>query len=75
MNISVQEDTFYGELHLAGQWTEPGSYREITSGRIVTLKEVDILPGSLDGRVACYVLIANTWAQIDSEVGQPGIKN
>ncbi len=73
MNSSTPEYTLDGELHLPGQWTEPGSYREINTGRVVTLEKVDTLPASLDGQVACYVLIAHTRAQIDCQTERPTI--
>ena len=43
-----------GEIYLAGQRVPAGHYRQIEGGRKVDLVEEDLLPASLDGRVACY---------------------
>lgn len=52
-------------IFLAGEKVSQGTYRLIGgSGRQVTLETDDILPASLDGRVACYQRIDNTWEQI-----------
>ncbi len=52
-------------LFLAGERVSPGSYRLVgSSGRQVVLDKDDVLPATLDGRVACYMKVDNTWEQI-----------
>lgn len=51
------------EIFLAGQRVPSGVYRHIESGREVRLDKEDILPASLDGRVACYQRIRHLWSQ------------
>jgi hypothetical protein len=58
-----ENDQYIEELHLAGEQVGPGRYRQIGSSREVLLQKEDRLPASLDGRVACYVQIRNTWSQ------------
>src|SRR5438045_2143221 len=43
-------------LYLAGHLAPPGRYRRVDppDGRIVVLERADVLPASLDGRVAVY---------------------
>lgn len=55
------------ELFLAGEKVLPGLYRQVGSGREVRLEQEDFLPASLDGRVACYMRIKNTWGQISDQ--------
>jgi hypothetical protein len=45
------------EFYLAGQCVPAGKYQEIESLRIVELHGEDVLPASLDGRVAYYKLV------------------
>ncbi len=52
------------ELFLAGERVRPGTYRQLGGVRMVRLDEDDFLPASLDGRVACYMRVQNTWEQI-----------
>ncbi len=52
------------ELFLAGERVPPGTYRQVGSNRQVQLEREDYLPASLDGRVACYIRLQNTWVQI-----------
>ena len=52
------------ELFLAGERVRPGIYRQIGGSRQVCLDQEDILPASLDGRVACYMLVRNQWGQL-----------
>lgn len=52
------------EVYLAGEKVLPGVYRQVGSVREICLDSEDILPGSLDGRVACYMRINYTWAQM-----------
>lgn len=61
---NVEHESFGQELFLAGERVLPGIYRQLGNGREVRLDEEDILPASLDGRVACYTLVSNTWAQM-----------
>lgn len=60
-------DSEAGELYLAGQAVPPGIYRQIGTGRILRLDTRDILPASLDGRVACYERVETTWGQMQQE--------
>ncbi len=41
----------------AGQRVPAGTYRVLGGGRTVHLPEEDLLPASLDGRVAAYVRV------------------
>ncbi len=59
-----ENDQFADELFLAGERVPSGIYRQVGNGREVRLESEDTLPASLDGRVACYLRIANTWSQI-----------
>jgi hypothetical protein len=52
------------ELFLAGERVRPGIYRQIGGSRQVCLDQEDVLPASLDGRVACYMLVSNQWGQM-----------
>ncbi len=52
------------DLFLAGEKVRPGTYRQIGTAREVLLETEDVLPASLDGRVACYMRVHNTWAQV-----------
>jgi hypothetical protein len=56
-------DAFTDELYIAGQRAPSGRYREVGTGREVILDEQDILPASLDGRVAAYICVQYTWGQ------------
>lgn len=66
MKQGFADDGSDRELLLAGQRTRPGNYQELGTGRTITLKQEDALPATLDGRVACYIRLDNTWAQIAS---------
>ena len=59
-----ENDCFADEIHLAGELVPPGIYKQISTGRTVNIEHEDRLPGSLDGRVACYVLIRDTWGKL-----------
>jgi hypothetical protein len=52
------------ELFLAGEKVRPGTYRQIGGERQVQLEQEDFLPASLDGRVACYMRVHDTWEQL-----------
>ncbi|BDI33151.1 hypothetical protein CCAX7_52020 [Capsulimonas corticalis] len=53
------------DLYLAGQRVHPGRYKQVGgNGRSIVLEQEDVLPASLDGRVACYQRVNNTWDQI-----------
>lgn len=52
------------ELFLAGERVKPGTYRQIGGVRQIQLEQDDFLPASLDGRVACYMRVRDTWEQI-----------
>lgn len=64
MRTPRERDMFAGELFVAGDCVPPGRYRQVGTDREVYFEEEDILPGSLDGRVACYELVENTWRQL-----------
>lgn len=55
-----EHDPILGELYIAGEFVLPGIYRQIGTRREVCLDRPDMLPGSLDGRVACYELVRPT---------------
>ena len=55
------------ELFLAGERVRPGTYRQIGGMRQVLLEHEDFLPASLDGRVACYILVHDTWEQLSRQ--------
>ena len=63
-----ENDQFAEELFLAGEHVLPGTYRQMGSGRTIAVANDDILPASLDGRVACYMRINSTWGQLDQRV-------
>jgi hypothetical protein len=48
-----------GSVYLAGQRVAPGRYRRVepADGRTIELDRSDVLPASLDGRVAVYVRV------------------
>ena len=52
------------ELFLAGEKVRPGTYRQVGGMRQVLLEHEDFLPASLDGRVACYMRVHNTWEEL-----------
>lgn len=55
------------ELYLAGEKVLPGIYRQVGGGREIRLDKEDFLPASLDGRVACYMRVKNTWGQMSDQ--------
>ncbi len=61
--MSGLSDLFIDELYLAGQRVPAGLYREIGTGREVRLEQEDVLPASLNGRIATYVCERYTWHQ------------
>ena len=66
MRHRIEFDTADDELFLAGEKVEPGTYRQVGGGREIRLEKEDFLPASLDGRVACYMRVRYTWAQMAS---------
>jgi hypothetical protein len=60
------------ELFDAGEHVTPGIYRDVRTGREVHLEVEDLLPASLDGRVACYVRVRNRPDQAKS--GEPSAR-
>ena len=48
-----------GRVYLAGQRVAPGRYRRVepADGRTIELARWDVLPASLDGRVAVYLRV------------------
>jgi hypothetical protein len=62
-----ENDQFVDELFLAGERVPSGIYRQIGSGREVLLeRDDDVLPASLDGRVACYMRVHSQWGETES---------
>jgi hypothetical protein len=47
-------------IFIAGERVPEGIYRQIGSSRQVVLEHEDVLPASMDGRVACYMRIPNS---------------
>ncbi len=64
MVSQLEHDSHGEEIYLAGERVLPGTYRQVGGMREVRLDHEDILPASLDGRVACYMRISNTWGQL-----------
>ncbi len=62
-----ENDQFVDELFLAGERVPVGTYRQVGSSRQITVDKEDILPASLDGRVACYVRIDHGFAIVNSK--------
>jgi hypothetical protein len=60
-----ENDAFVEELYLAGERVPSGTYKQLGSSRVIRVEEEDALPASLDGRVACYVRVQHTWAQMN----------
>ena len=56
-----ENDQFAQEIYLAGEFVSRGSYKNVASGRLLILREDSRLPGSLDGRVACYLRLSHSW--------------
>lgn len=54
MTVSLDTDA---DIYLAGQKAPAGTYRQIDCEREVVLDKEDVLPGSLDGKVACYARV------------------
>ncbi|MGC8668259.1 MAG: hypothetical protein ACP5VE_09115 [Chthonomonadales bacterium] len=55
MWLQPENDQYADELFLAGERVTPGIYKQLGTGREVYMEKEDVLPASLDGRVACYV--------------------
>ncbi len=62
-----ENDQFVDELFLAGERVPSGIYKQIDGGREIEIKGEDFLPASLDGRVACYMRVNNTWSQLSQQ--------
>jgi|GEM_PF-5560744 hypothetical protein len=54
-------------VYIAGQRVPPGTYRELGTIRSITLEREDILPASLNGKVAEYVRKPITFAEIQRQ--------
>jgi hypothetical protein len=67
MRHKFAHDATHEDLFLAGEKVRPGVYRQIGGEREVRLEREDILPASLDGRVACYMRVHPTWGQMNSQ--------
>ncbi len=55
------------EVYIAGQRVPAGTYRQLGTVRAVVLDKEDILPASLNGRVAAYVRRPMTFAEIQRQ--------
>jgi hypothetical protein len=55
------------EFFLAGEKVRPGKYCQVGGGRQVILEKEDFLPASLDGTVACYARMHETWGQMSRQ--------
>ena len=51
-------------LFVAGSRVPAGRYVNVETGRVIEVVQEDVLPASLDGRVAAYVKRPPTWADI-----------
>jgi hypothetical protein len=58
-----ENDQFADELFLAGEKVPAGTYKQIGSRSTIFLQQEDYLPATLDGRVACYMRVNDTWEQ------------
>ena len=56
------------EVFLAGEKVRPGLYRQMGTGREIRLDQDDFLPASLDGKVACYMLVQNKWGELSERL-------
>ena len=65
MRHKLAYDATHEDLYLAGERVRPGIYQQIGGDREVRLEREDVLPASLDGRVACYMRITPNWQQIN----------
>jgi len=60
-----ENDQFVDELFLAGERVPSGIYKQLGGTREVSLDhDDDLLPASLDGRIACYMRVRTTWSQL-----------
>jgi len=55
-----EHDELDRDLYLAGEKVAAGFYKQIGTSREIYLDQEDVLPASLDGRVACYVRVRHT---------------
>ena len=69
MRHKFAHDATHEDLFLAGEKVRAGVYRQIGGEREVRLDHEDVLPASLDGRVACYTRVSSTWGQMDHRQG------
>lgn len=69
-NTTMQAGWDENGFFLAGERVEPGRYRQVGGGRDVTLERADVLPASLDGRVACYERVQRTWGEMAQLMAQ-----
>jgi hypothetical protein len=58
-------------IFVAGEKVPKGSYLNVESGQVVDLNEGDLLPASLDGRVAVYVATPHTLGELVLARGVP----
>ena len=62
-----ENEKFGDDIFLAGERVPPGHYRQIGVDREIVLEREGVLPGSLDGRVACYVLLKYRFAKRETQ--------
>lgn len=60
-------DESANDVYLAGERVLAGTYRQVGGSREIEMNGEDALPASLDGRVACYMRVHSTWAQIAAQ--------
>lgn len=65
MPYPICTDLLEDELYLAGERVTPGLYQDIASGHEIQFDTEDVLPASLNGRVAVYACVRHTWKQIE----------
>ncbi len=64
----TEEHEEFGNLFLAGERVTPGVYKQLGGEREIRLDEEDVLPGSLDGRVACYMRVNYWGSKVEARV-------
>ena len=63
----TRADESANDVYLAGERVLAGTYRQVGGGREIQMDAEGALPASLDGRVACYMRVHSTWAQLAAQ--------
>ncbi len=66
MRQKIVHATTEADLFLAGERVSPGIYRQIGGDREIRVDREEVLPASLDGKVACYLRVNAAW-QIENK--------